>query len=75
MKPNTNYLKNSFAHSGAKLWNSLPSETKLSNNLRSFKTGVLKIKVVMSVKILRENPDLLPIVVSTHAHSFKTVFA
>ena len=43
MKPNTNYLKNSFAHSGAKLWNK-----------------------IMSVKKLRENPDLLPIVVSIH---------
>ena len=40
MKPNTNYLKNSFAHYGAKLWNSLPGETKLSNNLRSSKTVI-----------------------------------
>ena len=41
MKPNTNYLKNSFAHSGAKLWNSLPGEIKVSNSLKSFKTLLL----------------------------------
>ena len=40
MKPNKNDLNNSFAHRGAKLWNSLPGETKLSNNLRPLKPEI-----------------------------------
>ena len=34
-KPRTNYLKNSFGYSGAVLWNSLPTELRKTNNLKS----------------------------------------
>ena len=36
-KPKTNFLKKSFKFSGARLWNSLPTDTKLQNTLLSFK--------------------------------------
>ncbi len=37
--PRTNYLKNSFAYSGATLWNSLPIHLRMASTLRQFKTG------------------------------------
>ncbi len=37
--PRTNYLKNSFAYSGATLWNSLPIHLRKASTLRQFKTG------------------------------------
>ena len=39
-KPRTNYLKNSLAYSGAKLWNSLPSDLRKADNLHSFNRGL-----------------------------------
>ena len=36
-KPKTNFLKKRFRFSGARLWNSLPTDTKLQNMLLSFK--------------------------------------
>ena len=36
-KPKPNFLMKSFKFSGAKLWNSLPLNTKLQNTLLSFK--------------------------------------
>ena len=37
--PRTNYLKNSFAYSGAILWNNLPIHLRKASSLRQFKTG------------------------------------
>ena len=37
--PRTNYLKNSFAYSGAMLWNSLPFQLRKASSLRQFKIG------------------------------------
>ena len=37
--PRTNYLKNSFAYSGAMLWNSLPLHLRQASSLRQFKIG------------------------------------
>lgn len=36
-RPKTNYLKNSFALSGGKLWNGLPTEARLATSLKLFK--------------------------------------
>ena len=36
-KPRTDYLKRSFSHSGALLWNNLPEEIRTSNFLGLFK--------------------------------------
>ena len=35
--PRTNYLKNSFSHSGAITWNNLPCEARLAESLSAFK--------------------------------------
>ena len=35
-KPRTDYLKRSFSHSGALLWNNLPEEIRTSNSLGLF---------------------------------------
>ena len=42
-KPRTNYLKNSFSHNGAVLWNSLPIGLWQANNLTNFQTGCAKL--------------------------------
>ena len=39
-KPNTDFLKKSFSYSGAKVWNSLPSELR---QLQSFDTFCAKL--------------------------------
>jgi hypothetical protein len=36
-KPRTEYLKKSFGYSGAVLWNSLPTQAKQTESLRSLK--------------------------------------
>ena len=38
--PRTNYYKNSFSYSGAKLWNSLPLDVRLAESLTKFRTGL-----------------------------------
>ena len=35
--PRTNYYKNSFGHSGAVLWNSLPSAARQATSLTNFR--------------------------------------
>ena len=40
-KPQTEYLKKSFAFSGVKLWNTLPEDVKCSNSLSQFKKGAI----------------------------------
>ena len=40
--PRTNYYKNSFAYSGAVLWNSLPSEVRQTGSLREFRNVLNK---------------------------------
>jgi hypothetical protein len=37
-KPKREYLKKSFKYSGAKLWNSLSTDTKLAESIRLFKS-------------------------------------
>lgn len=39
-RPKTNYLKNSFAYKGSKLWNSLPKEARLATSLKLFKKHI-----------------------------------
>ena len=36
-QPRADYLKKSFSHSGAQLWNSLPIELRLATSLNDFK--------------------------------------
>ena len=38
--PCTNYFKNSFAYSGAMLWNNLPIHLRKASSLRQFKAGL-----------------------------------
>ena len=40
-KARTDYLKKSFAYSGAKSWNSLPENVKCSENILKFKRALL----------------------------------
>ena len=40
-KPRTEFLKQSFSYSGAKLWNNLPEDIRINNNLRSIKTYLI----------------------------------
>ena len=42
-KPNTNYLKRSFSHSGAMLWNNLPKCRKNAVSFNNFKQIIKKI--------------------------------
>ena len=36
-QPHTNYLKNNFSYSGARLWNSLSSDLRAATSLHDFK--------------------------------------
>ena len=38
-QPHTNYMKNSFSHCGAVLWNSLPIELRQADSLRAFRAS------------------------------------
>ena len=37
-QPRTDYVRKSFSYSGATLWNSLPTDIRVSKTLREFKT-------------------------------------
>ena len=39
-KPRTNYLKNNFSYSGARLWNSLSSDLRAATSLHVFKRNL-----------------------------------
>ena len=45
-KPNTNYLKRSFSHSGACLWNNLPQDLKSVNSIELFKRRIKKVSEI-----------------------------
>ena len=42
-QPRTNYYKNSFSHSGAVLWNSLPLELRKAESLNQFKRLIKEV--------------------------------
>ena len=42
--PKTEKLKESFSYSGAKLWNSLPTDLRNSDTLTDFKNGIRALK-------------------------------
>ena len=42
--PETEKLKKSFSYSGAKLWNSLPTDLRNSDTLTGFKNGIRALK-------------------------------
>ena len=39
-QPHTNYLKNNFSYSGARLWNSLSSDLRAATSLHDFKRNL-----------------------------------
>ena len=43
-RPKTAKLKKSFSYSGAKLWNSLPTDLRNSDTLTDFKNGIRALK-------------------------------
>jgi hypothetical protein len=45
-KPNYEFLRKSLSYSGAKIWNSLPSEIRLADSISQFKTKYLRWKFV-----------------------------
>ena len=45
-KPNTIYLKRSFFHSGACLWNNLPQDLKSVCSIGQFKRGIKKVSEI-----------------------------
>ena len=45
-KPNTNYPKRSFSHSGASLWNTLPQDLKRVQSIGQFKRGIKKVSAI-----------------------------
>ena len=42
--PKTEKLKKSFSYSGAKLWNSLPTDLRNSDTVTDFKNGIRALK-------------------------------
>ena len=47
VKPKTNYLKSSFAYSGAMVWNSLPRCVRNSSSLKKFKEECTRYIMIM----------------------------